>query len=75
MLTGQLPCEGSEEDSEDSGFCFGDTEVDLDIPEYLTNSCADLLGGMLEEDPYRRLTLKEVQRHAWTKSWEGQSKE
>jgi serine/threonine protein kinase len=66
MLTGIIPGEEDDEENSDFDFCFdGDRNIDLEIPDYLSNDCASLLEGLLEEDPQKRLTLDEVRTHPW----------
>lgn len=65
MLTGNLPCEDTEENS-DFDLCF-ESHIEFDIPNWLTSDCMDLLSGLLEHNPKRRLKLEEVKRHPWIK--------
>jgi len=65
MVTGCLPCEDTEENS-DFDLCFG-SQVDFDIPNWLSTDCVDLLTCVLEQNPHQRMKLEEVKHHPWLK--------
>jgi len=73
MVTGNTP--EINDDDTDSDFCFGCCSVHLEIPDFLSSNCMELLSGLLEDDPNRRLTLEQVQQHPWLLEHCQQSKE
>jgi 5'-AMP-activated protein kinase, catalytic alpha subunit len=38
---------------------------EFDIPEHLSSDCVNLLKGILNTDPMRRLNIKEIRNHPW----------
>jgi aurora kinase len=40
-------------------------KVDLRIPSFISHEAADLIRGLLQKDPEKRLALKHVMRHPW----------
>ncbi|XP_036362966.1 serine/threonine-protein kinase BRSK2-like isoform X5 [Octopus sinensis] len=39
------------------------------IPHFVPPDCQNLLRGMIEVDPEKRLTLEEIHRHPWVTAW------
>ena len=69
LVTGKLPCEGNNDDGDDSssgfGFMCGAPDIDLEIPDSVSDELTSLLEGLLEEDPNRRLSLDQVRNHCF----------
>jgi serine/threonine protein kinase len=70
LVTGNLTCEGNDDDDDDDdssgfGFMCGAPDIDLEIPDYVSNELTNLLEGLLEEDPKRRLSLDQVRNHCF----------
>jgi serine/threonine protein kinase len=68
LVTGNLPCEGNDDDDDSSsgfGFMCGAPDIDLEIPDSVSNEITSLLEGLLEEDPNRRLSLDQIRNHCF----------
>jgi serine/threonine protein kinase len=68
LLSGSLPfdCEAQEETIKMT--LHGPLEFDLPIWDQVSSSAKDLITGLLQKDPNKRLTLEKAMAHPWLKS-------
>lgn len=61
IVVGALPFQ----EANDSETLIKILEVVYDVPEFVSDDCADLLSKMLVREPSERLSIKEIAAHPW----------
>lgn len=64
MLSGYLPFSESNEELN----CQKIINCDYEMPEWISESCADLISHILKEDPLDRYDIEQVKDHPWFNS-------
>lgn len=44
-------------------------KLQVNYPNFLSNEVVDLMSKLLQKDPYKRLSLKDVKNHPWIKKY------
>lgn len=51
------------------------TKIDLKFPEHVSMEARDLISKILTYNPQKRLTLEQIEKHPWIRTYCGQNKE